>query len=121
LNLGAVHHEAGLDKSISVDDAADQRAASVLGGAAQNEANDALQSMIEDHLSAHQKTKPAEPDTASSASGDATNADAQSRDEALQDPHAGHTFDQNEHVGGSSSSHLDSLVSKPDDDSLPPI
>ena len=123
LNLSSMHRDASHDKSVSVDEAVDQRAASVFGGAAENEANDALQSMIEDHLSAHQKAKPAEPqiDTSNGTSGDAANADAQNSESASQDAHAGHAVDQDSHVGGSSSSHLDSLVSKPDDDSLPPI
>ncbi|WP_197472481.1 hypothetical protein, partial [Oleiphilus sp. HI0067] len=122
LNFSAAHEQ--LQEENSSDrtdqkslDTSEERAATVLGGASENEANDALQTMIEEHLTAHHKTKVKDEANIATKSGDSEHSDgAQSQTDLAVDG-----TEPDESVGGSSSSHLDSLVAKPDDDSLPPI
>ncbi|KZY79960.1 hypothetical protein A3742_21155 [Oleiphilus sp. HI0071] len=100
----------------------DERASKVFGSAADNESNDALQNMIADHLSAHHKEKA---DAKALADPDNKDANAAGKDASSDDSNnAAHDAAASAHddsMAGSSSSHMDSLVPKPDDDTLPPI
>jgi hypothetical protein len=100
----------------------DERASKVFGSAAENEANDALQNMIADHLNAHQKEKADSKALADPDNKDANAADKDaSSDESSNVAHDAAASAHDDAMAGSSSSHMDSLVPKPDDDTLPPI
>ncbi|KZZ52402.1 hypothetical protein A3758_10405 [Oleiphilus sp. HI0118] len=101
---------------------AEEKASKVFGSAAENEANDALQNLIADHLNAHQKEKADSKALADPDNKDANAADKDaSSDESSNVAHDAAASAHDDSMAGSSSSHMDSLVPKPDDDTLPPI
>jgi VCBS repeat-containing protein len=120
LNLMALrdHNMRDMQPSLQESDGITARAKAVLGNASENEANDELQNLIEEHLNTHHQLK----SDAVRSSGADSMASAEVNNAASSDAYSDVAKEPSEDgIGGSSSSHMESLVPKPDDDTLPPI